>query len=249
MSVYFQGNRSHLARVLSLASLTTLLSSVFISSAFAQSANLKQPAPLQPGVNSAVIGNEVPLSHYYYFTGLPGTAQLIFNFSSAGFGGGGGSIKVVLLDGKGRQLNRYELKSTGQVFSSNAKAAQLVVAIKFDKKAKYIIRIDPPGEGLLRAAGTYEIEATGSVQFEPPIAGADPIIGTYTNSDGIVKFLPDGTIKTAGGDTGKWEMFDRDLRLYNVTIADKKYNLKLQPARGLITADDPSGVPNFKTMR
>ncbi len=249
MSIYFQSYRSHIARALSFASLTTLLSSVFISSAFAQSANLKQPAPLQPGVNSAVIGNEVPLSHYYYFTGLPGTAQLIFNFSSAGFGGGGGSIKVVLLDGKGRQLNRYELKSTGQVFSSNAKAAQLVVATKFDKKAKYIIRIDPPGEGLLRAAGTYEIEATGSVQFEPPIAGADPIIGTYTNSDGIVKFLPDGTIKTASGDTGKWEMFDRDLRLYNVTIADKKYNLKLQPARGLITADDPSGVPNFKTMR
>ena len=249
MSIYFQSYRSHIARALSFASLTTLLSSVFISSAFAQSANLKQPAPLQPGVNSAVIGNEVPLSHYYYFTGLPGTAQLIFNFSSAGFGGGGGSIKVVLLDGKGRQLNRYELKSTGQVFSSNAKAAQLVVANKFDKKAKYIIRIDPPGEGLLRAAGTYEIEATGSVQFEPPIAGADPIIGTYTNSDGIVKFLPDGTIKTASGDTGKWEMFDRDLKLYNVTIADKKYNLKLQPARGLITADDPSGVPNFKTMR
>ena len=166
MAINLQGYRSHLALTLSLASLTTLLSSVFISSAFAQSANLKQPAPLQPGVNSAVIGNEVPLSHYYYFTGMPGTAQLTLNFSSAGFVGGGGSIKVMVLDDKGRQLNRYELKSTGQVLNSNAKAAQLVIPGKFNKKAKYIIRLDPPGEGLLRAAGTYEIEVTGSVQFD-----------------------------------------------------------------------------------
>jgi hypothetical protein len=249
MSINLQGYRSHMARALSFASLTTLLSSAFISSAFAQSANLNKPAPLQPGVNSAVIGSEVALSHYYYFTGIPGKAQLTFNFSTAGFPGGGGSIRVVLLDDKGRQINRYELKSKGEVFGSNAKAAQLVIPSKFDKKAKYIIRLDPPGNGLLRAAGTYEIDATGAVQFDPPMAGADPIIGTYTNTNGIVKFFPDGTVKTASGDTGKWEMFDKDLKLYTVEIGDKKYNLKLQPARGLISADSPSGVPDFKAMR
>jgi hypothetical protein len=232
-------------------SLAAILFAVSISSSFAQSVNPEKPASLQPGVNSAVIGNDVALSHYFYFTGLPGNAQLTFNFSTSGFAGGGGSITVVLLDNNRNQLKRYQLesKAKGQIFSSNAKTAQLVVPAKFVKKAKYIVRIDPPGNSLLRAAGTYEIEATGAVQFDPPLSGADPIIGTYSNGSDIVKFLPDGTIKTATGDMGNWEMFDKDLKLYTVVLGDRKYNLKLQPARGLVTADSPSGVPDFKFIK
>ncbi|MHC5721351.1 MAG: hypothetical protein ACYTX0_57380, partial [Nostoc sp.] len=68
-----------------LATFCALTLCSIASPGFAQSADPKHPAPLQPGDNIAVITDRVQIPHYYYVTLGPGKGTQTVEFSANGF--------------------------------------------------------------------------------------------------------------------------------------------------------------------
>jgi hypothetical protein len=86
---------------------------------FAQSADSKHPAPLQPGDNIDVVTSMVEIPHYYVTLG-PGKGEVSIQFSANGFPGSGGQIRVCLLASGVKKNYSVVVRSTQVLFSSNA---------------------------------------------------------------------------------------------------------------------------------
>lgn len=223
---------------------------------FAQSADPKHPAPLQPGDNIAVITDMVQIAQYYYVTLGPGKGTLTIEFSANGFPGTGGEIRVTLLGGIKKNYN-VVVRSTQGIFGSNAaQTGQVTIPFDLKESKKVILRIDPPSSGLLVAAGRYNVQATGAVKFAAMNSNAAQVVGTYrvhtyelgqNESDKLIKLLPDGKIESETGATGSWSLFDAGSKTYVIQLADKRGTLIFWPAVGF--SKESTGNPDLILVR
>lgn len=200
--------------------------------AMAQSLKPEAPAPLQAGINKSTVDNFVG-TQYWYFTGGPGKTHVHVQFKSMG---NRADLTVTLYD----QGNTWH---TPKVLSSDIKPVDYTFEGELKKPTKILISVAPPAGGLLRTGGDYQIEATGAVAFgaagtTDPVIGVYKQMGGYTKNLGASKFLADGTIETASGETGKWKLFDKDSMMYVVDVeGQERHSLKLMPGRGLCDGD------------
>jgi hypothetical protein len=238
--------------------LTATAVSVFLSLttcigiAPAQSLDPNKPAPLQPGLNSSVADSFIG-SHFYYFVAKPGDIKITVNFSSMGLLGNStkATIGVYLYDEKGNVIVQQDV-------TSNGASKQLILPGTIKRKIKLTLRIQPPPQGLIRTGGNYDIQVTGAVQYNThaPSEKQEPIVRTYQLmgsvtglfEGGAAKFSSDGTLKLADGNTGTWELFDPEAKIYVVKIKGFIYNLKLRPGIGLVNTSDVNSII-FKEVR
>lgn len=229
-----------------LLSLTT-----YIGKATAQSLNQNNPAPLHFGLNSSVADSFIG-SHFYYFVAGPGDIKVTVNFSSMGLFGNStkATIRAYLYDEKGNVIVHEDL-------TSNGASKQLIMPGTLKRKAKLILRIQPPPQGLIRSGGDYDVQATGAVQYDTnAVSEKDPIVRTYELMGGVTglfeggaaRVSSDGTLKLADGNTGTWELFDPEAKIYVVKIKGYIYSLKLRPGIGLVDTNDVSSIV-FKEVR
>jgi hypothetical protein len=232
-----------------LLSLTT-----YVGTANSQSADPKHPAPLQPGDNIGVISNIVQIPHYYYVAIGPGKGSLTVDFSVNGFPGSGGQIRVTLLS-KGRKDYSVVVKSTQDLYSSNA-AQPSQVTIPFDSKERQVVlRIDPPTAGLLVASGRYNVKVTGTVRFAPLDSSQAQVVGVYRvgnrfgndESNKLIKLVADGRILSETGTTGSWSLFDPSSKTYVLELAGKRESLIFWPAVGFSVSDSEN--PTLRLVR
>ena len=210
--------------------------------AFTQSLDPRQPAPLQPGQNSGTVDNFVG-SNYFYLTSGPGATTITVSYNSMSLLGNAqrSSLNIELSDEKHTWVERRTITSTKQS-SSTTMVGNLKVPTRL------ILSIIPPSGGLVRAGGDYTVTATGAVRFDPPLNPSQLIVGTYTpmsiheNEDTAAKFSPNGALVFASGTTGQWKLFDADSHLYTITYLSTRLSLKLIPGRGLVDAHDPTVI-------
>lgn len=214
--------------------------------ASAQSLKSEAPAPLKKGINKGTADSLVGTQYWYFFAG-PGNVRLTVRFKSMGLYGNPmrSTLTVTLYDEK------RTWHSTKVIVSDKNAGETTFTAEKLDKRLKTIISVAPPPQGLIRAGGDYEIEATGDVQFDEAKATGDPIIRTFAamvNSYGATKFLADGTIETSNGLTGRWKVFDPENHIYTVMIEGFQWSVQYLPGYGLVKAGDPSLIV-FQELR
>lgn len=224
---------------------------------FAQSADPKNPAPLQAGDNIAVISSIVQIPQYYYVTLGPGKGNLTVEFSANGFPGAGGQIRVTLLGSKVKNNYSVVVTSTQAVFGSGAaKTGQALIPFDVKSAQKIILRIDPPSSGLIVAAGRYNLKATGAVKFAEMDSNPAQVVGTYRvhgyelgedENDKLIKLLPDSKIESETGSTGSWSLFDQGSRTYVIQLANKRGSLIFWPAVGF--SKGSSDNPTLKLVR
>ncbi len=116
--------------------------------------------------------------------------------------------------------------------------------------------MDPPSNGLVVAAGKYNIKATGTVKFGKFEFKPEVVVGTYRiqfdalggdEQNQLVKLLADGTIKSETGATGTWSLFDKDSKTYIIKLGDKRSTLIYWPAVGF--CKDPAGNPDLSLVK
>lgn len=216
-----------------------------VTCAAAQSLKPQDPAPLQPGVNSGIVDNFVG-PHYWYFFGGPGEVRVVVRFKSMGlFGNPMRTPLTATLYDEGRTWH------VTKVVTSEKDMAEQTFTGKLDKKLKTFISIAAPSDALVRTGGAYEVEATGTVQFESAKVGGDPIIQTFlakVNSYGATRFLANGTVQGSDGSSGTWQAFDLERHIYTVTIGGLRFSVKYLPGRGLVDPDDPEMI-KFQELR
>ncbi|MEH2110109.1 hypothetical protein [Nostoc sp.] len=224
----------------------------YIGTAAAQSLDQNKPAPLHAGLNSSVADSFIG-SHFYYFVAGPGDIKVTINFSSMGLLGNPTKAKigVYLYDEKGNVLVHKDV-------TSNGASEQLILPGNLERKIKITLRIQPPPQGLLRSGGNYDVQVTGAVQYDTnaPSEKQDPIVRTYQLMGGVTdlfeggaaRFSSNGTLKLADGNTGTWELFDPEAKIYVVKIKGYIYNLKLRPGIGLVDTSDVNSII-FKEVR
>ncbi len=100
--------------------LVALASCAIAASLFGQSADPKHPQPLQDGDNIAVIHSLVQIPQYYSVTLLPGKGSLSIDFSTNGFPGTGGQIRVSLQTPGVAKDYTVTVTSTQVLFNSNS---------------------------------------------------------------------------------------------------------------------------------
>ncbi|MEJ6484669.1 hypothetical protein N0Y54_25690 [Nostoc punctiforme UO1] len=218
----------------------------YIGTGAAQSLDQNKPAPLNPGLNSSVADSFIG-SHFYYFLAGPGDIKVTVNFSSMGLLGNPtkATIGVYIYDEKGNELVHKNV-------TSNGASEQLILPGSLKRKIKLTLRIQPPPQGLLRSGGNYDVQVTGAVQYDTnaPSEKQDPIVRTYQFMSGVTglfeggaaRFYSNGTLKLADGNTGTWELFDPEAKIYVVKIKGYIYNLKLRPGIGLVDTSDVSSI-------
>ena len=218
---------------------------IFVGCLSAQSLKPESPYPLKSGINQGTSDSFVG-THYWYFFVTPGSNRLTVRFKNPttlyGTELSNNVLTITVIDDK----RTWKVVKT---VSSNKNTSEAVFnADKVDKRQKIIIIVAPPKQSLLRMGGDYEIEATGAIEFDEVKSAADPIIRTYdpktmhySEEYGATKFLADGTIETANGFSGAWKVFDRENRIYAVTIGRIRYSLQYLPGYGLVKP----GEPNF----
>jgi hypothetical protein len=226
--------------------IATLLSicCMALSCATAQSLKPEAPAPLQAGVNRAVADSMVG-SQYWYFLSGPGEVHVLARFKSTM----GPLVREPLT------ITLYDEKGTWHVskvvISENGALGETTFTGKLDQKQKTIISVAPPSGGLLRSVGDYELEATGSAQFEAADNTHEPIIRTFVakvNDYGATKFLANGTVQASNGSSGSWKAFDPQNHIYTIVIDQFRFSVKYLPGRGLVDPDDPTSV-KFQELR
>jgi hypothetical protein len=214
-------------------------SSLLSTPVFAQSLNVKKPAPLQSGPNSGTVDNTVG-AHYWYFYAEPGS----FSGTITRLSGPGESVRANISAGIA-----YAPKVPGNTLVSKDNGDKTNFSGTVKTRSKVILMLDPGGAGLVRAACNYNIVVTGNVAYGEP-SSLPEIAGTYesmTNGLGLTKFLPDGTLITATGIKGTWTLFDADTKTYLVKVNDDSFNLKLIPAQGLVDANN-TAIVSFKML-
>lgn len=225
------------------------LSALITLPGWAQSLDVKHPAPLKAGVNRATIdsfGGE----QFWTFTAQPGHFQLTFVRSgpqegfSVGPKAGVGAV--------------FAPKTPGAELTSKDSPSGTVFEGRVTQPTRVVILIEPAKSPLVRQTNDYTLEATGAVASgdgggagaqtgaaggggqpsQPGPSGAGPsVVGVYNvglNDWGAAKFAADGTIVTASGAKGTWEVFDADTRTYVVTVGGTRFTLTFQPGRGFV---------------
>lgn len=222
---------------------TALLCALFLAApAAAQSLDPDKPFPMKAGANRGTVDNIVGANYFYFWAG-PGDVKVRVSFAQMGGFATGGSttLNIELSDEK-------KTWTTHKAVTSAKQAGEIIIPGTLKEKTKVIVSLIPPGKGLLRAGGDYEVEATGAVQFDTVDTGVDPVIGvykpmvTYENEESAVKFLANGTLVFASGTQGKWTLFDATDRIYTVTFGRTQLSLKLMLGRGLVDMNDSSIV-------
>lgn len=223
-----------------------VLTSIFLVACCASAQSLKPeaPYPLQPGINKGTADSLVG-THYWYFYAMPGNSRLVVKFRTPttlyGTEPRNNVLTITLHDQKRTWRN------TKVVSSKPNESEAVFTAEKVKAKMKIIVSIAPPNQNLLRMGGDYEIEAIGDAQFDDARSAADPIVRTYQPKTGIsgedygtVRLNADGSIETANGYTGAWKLFDRENRIYTVTVGRYKASVQYLPGYGLVKPDDPA---------
>ena len=204
----------------------------------AQSLKPEAPAPLQAGINKGTVDSIIG-SHYWSFSGGPGKTFVHVKFTSMGLLGNATrtTITAVLSDA----ANTWH---TPKPVTSDGKEAEITFDGDLKKTTKLILKIAPPPNGLVRAGGDYQVEATGAVSFAAkstadPIIGAYKQMGGYTKELGTCKFNADGTMVSTSGIGGKWSLFDAGSQTYVIDVQDQeRQSLQLRPGRGLCDQSD-----------
>ncbi len=212
----------------------------------AQSLKPEVPAPLQPGINKGTVDNMIG-SHYWYFTAGPGKTLVHVKFTSMGLLGNPTrtTMTAVLSDA----ANTWH---TPKPVTSDGKEAEVTFDGDLKKATKLILKLAPPPNGLVRAGGDYQVEATGAVSFgakssADPIIGAYKQMGGYTKELGTCKFNADGTMVSTSGINGKWSLFDAASQTYVIDVQDQeRQSLQLRPGKGLC---DQSDFAVFQLLR
>ena len=219
-----------------------------ISFAKAQSLKPDSPYPLKAGINQGTSDSLVG-THYWYFYATPGTSRITVRLRTATtlYGAAQNStLTITVRDERGGRA----VKTVSD--KPNARETTFT-APKVDKRMRIVVSVAPPNQNLLRMGGDYEIEVTGDVDFGAA-AAAEPIIRTFEaktgyNSYGAARFLADGTIETSNGYRGNWKVFDRDNRIYLVTMNDGfKTTVQYIPGYGLVRPSEPN-VIEFQELR
>jgi hypothetical protein len=219
---------------LSILALTLFVST---TAAWAQSLKSEAPAPLQAGINKGTVDNMIG-THYWYLDGLPGHVHLHCQFKPMGLLGNAykSTVTFTLYDA----ANTWR---TPKILTSDSKVVDCTFDGDLKAPTKLIMSVAPPPDGLVRAGGDYEIEASGAVAFgktsnEPPIVGMYKQMCGYTTVLGDCKFSADGGIQTTSGEGGNWKLFDKDSRTYVINIdGQDRHSLQLVPGRGLCDGD------------
>jgi hypothetical protein len=242
-------SNSGIVRQICLISAFVANSTVQLPAAFAQSLDAKNPAPLQTGLNKGTIdsfGGE----QFWTTTFQRGHFRIVFTRSGAqeGFNiAKAGAAAVIAPKVTGSTLT-FKENPSGVIFDGNAAAPTRVV-----------VMIEPAKSPLVRQTNDYTVEVEGAVgagseaTAETQAANASTshgsqgsaIVGVYSvniNDYGAAKFAADGTITTASGAKGTWEVFDAGTKTYVVIIGSNRWTLTLQPGRGLI---DNNGTLQF----
>jgi hypothetical protein len=217
-----------------------ILAGTFVlgSTAFAQSLDPRNPAPLQPGTNSGILDSNTGDAQYFYYWAGPGDVTITITHVS-----GGAEVVMEIYD---------EAKSLGVARAAvTAQSNSRHLSGNLKKESKWIVAVKFPDTGgvrLLRATAGYELTATGAVRFDKRPTGPGLIVGTYmprviyNDESSAVKFKPDGTLEFASGTVGTWKLFDENAMIYTVTFRSNRLSLKLMPGQGLVNPADGSLV-------
>jgi hypothetical protein len=203
----------------------------------AQTNDVKNPAPLKPGLNKAVI-DSFGSEQFWTFTAQPGHFQLRFTRSGPqeGFSvGPKAGVGAVFAPKTPESTLDYKEDASGTTFNGNVKHPTRVV-----------IMVEPAKSPLVRQTNSYTLEATGSAMESSAAAasgdsGASSVVGAYTmnmNDLGVAKFAADGSIITSSGARGTWELFDADTRTYVITISGQRLTWTFQPGRGFVDKNE-----------
>jgi hypothetical protein len=229
-----------------LSILAIILMSVGIGSA--QSLKPDNPYPLRSGINQGTSDSLVG-THYWYFYATPGTSRITVRLRTATtlYGAAlNNTLTITVRDERGgRAVKTVNASPNGRETTFTAP--------KLDKRMKIVVSVAPPNQNLLRMGGDYEIEVSGDVHFDGASAG-EPIVRTFEaktgyNSYGAVKFLADGTIESSNGYRGTWKVFDKENRIYTVTMNDGfKTSVQYIPGYGLVKPSEPNLI-EFQELR
>jgi len=231
----------------------SLLIVMLLSVGFASGQSLKpeNPFPLKAGINQGTSDSLVG-THYWYFYVTPGANTLSVRFKNPTTLYGATlntTLTITVTDDK------RTWKVVKQVNANRNQSEATFTSNKVDKRMKIIVAIAPPNQNMIRMGGDYEIEATGDVSFGGAESAVDPIVQTfdpktahYSGPYGAVKFNADGTVITANGFTGNWKVFDKENRIYAITIGNIRYSLQYRPGYGLVNPSEPNMI-SFQELR
>jgi len=204
-------------------------------------------AGINHGTSDSLVG-----THYWYFYATPGNSRVSVRLKSPTTLYGAElktALTVTITDEK------RTWRVSKPVTARSTPAEGTFTADKVKTRMKIIVSVAPPNQSLLRMGGDYEIEAAGDVAFGEVTSTADPIIRTYdpkvmhySDEYGATKFLADGTIETANGFSGTWKVFDRENRIYLISLGTNRYSLQYSPGYGLVRPGEPNIVA-FQELR
>ena len=200
----------------------------------AQSLKVNDPTHLAAGLNHGTIDSFIG-DHFWDFYVLPGKFQLTFSGSNPqeGFSTGGHLSAAIA----------FVPKTPGARFTQRAAAnGTITFSGTVTQRTRVGVVVEKPNSPLVRQTVDYTLEASGSVDLDagtapaaaPSVAGTYSLSGGWHGSYGILKLLADGSITTSGGQTGHWELFDADSRVYTITLPQDRRSLTFQPGRGFI---------------
>jgi hypothetical protein len=203
----------------------------------AQTNDVKNPAPLKPGLNKAVI-DSFGSEQFWAFTVQPGHWQLRFGRSGPQEGFSVGSrvgVGAVYAPKTPECTMDFKEDASGVLYNGNVKHPTRVV-----------VMVEPAKSPLVRQTNNYTLEATGSVaEGSASTASGESstpsVVGAYTigmNDLGVAKFAADGSIVTSSGAKGTWELFDADTRTYVIVISGQRLTLTFQPGRGFVDKNE-----------
>ena len=216
---------------------TFLLVLAAVTAGRSQSIDPRQPAPLKPGLNSSMVDSTVG-TQYWYLYGGPGQIHIVARWVRGQFDMGWTSpLDIAVFDESRTSIIRRQI--TPQKETSEAR-----IDSDLKRRAKIIISIAAPRGSLIRQGGDYELVVSGAADFSAASAPQpEPIVRSYTNGDlGAVRFDANGTVETEDGTRGTWRLFDPARRVYVITVASRRYSVKLMPGQGLVDPANPSGI-------
>lgn len=219
------------------AALMNSLSLLWSGSALGQSLDVRNPAPLQSGVNEATVEDFVG-PHYWYFTAERGS----FSGTVKRMGSPGESIRAQI-----SARVSYTTKQKDATLKSSVKGDVTTFSGTTKMTNRVSLVVDPGRAGLVRSACVYQVNVSGNVSFGQP-SNKPEIVGTYMSmldGYGLTKFNEDGTVICANGTKGKWTLFDAASKTYVVDLNNDHLSTKLVPARGLMDAAHVD-IPFFK---
>lgn len=211
----------------------------------AQSLDPKNPARLQPGVNSGNI-DAFMTPHFWTFIAEKGDVKIDLMFRAQSILGA--QLRTTI------GFNIYDIKTPDKKFTklvtSSGEGATQSIEGPSEAEHQMVIEVVPP-KALVRSGGDYQIQAVKGIKFlgagpaSGDMSGSDPILSRHFRTFGCnndaecgIRFLPGGFIELSGGQRGSWRLFDRERRVYVIVIANQRQSLKLKPGIGLVKAHD-----------